>query len=257
MAPCHASAQREQDDIHTQEILCKHNEPRPEERILDLGCGDGVLTEKILETGCTLLAVDSSPEQVAAARARGIDARVADAQQLPIMGELDAVLSNAVMFWVKNQGPYLRSVYRILKPAGRFVYEFARHGCVSIIRSAIHSALSRRDIAPTLLDPWYFPTEEEYCILLQRHGFTVKLLTLFPRPTPRPGDVGHWLDIFAQPFLAMFADDERRTIIDEIREALRPQLYDETHGLVTDYVRIQFAGVRVDEPITLHSPLLH
>jgi 2-polyprenyl-3-methyl-5-hydroxy-6-metoxy-1,4-benzoquinol methylase len=50
--------------------------PRPGERILDLGCGDGALTEKLAAFGCEVVGVDASPEQVEAARARGLDARV-------------------------------------------------------------------------------------------------------------------------------------------------------------------------------------
>ena len=45
-------------------------DPRPGERVLDLGCGDGALTEKLVAAGCRVVAVDSSPEQVWAARLR-------------------------------------------------------------------------------------------------------------------------------------------------------------------------------------------
>ena len=65
------------------------------ERILDLGCGDGVLTEKIVAAGATVVAVDASPNMIAAARARGLDAWVMVAQKLTFDGEFDAVFSNA------------------------------------------------------------------------------------------------------------------------------------------------------------------
>ena len=51
---------------------------QPGERILDLGCGDGVLTEKLIATGAQVVGVDGSADMVAAARQRGIDARVMD-----------------------------------------------------------------------------------------------------------------------------------------------------------------------------------
>src|SRR5438093_13763349 len=56
--------------------------PRAGERILDLGCGDGALTEKLVAMGCRVVGVDGSAEQVAAARARGLDARVTDGEHL-------------------------------------------------------------------------------------------------------------------------------------------------------------------------------
>src|SRR6201988_5208659 len=69
--------------------------PRPGERILDLGCGDGALTERLVASGCTVVAIDSSADQIAAARNRGLDAHVGDAEQLAFDGEFDAVFSNA------------------------------------------------------------------------------------------------------------------------------------------------------------------
>ena len=65
--------------------------PRPGERILDLGCGDGVLSERIVALGATVVGIDGSPEQVAAARARGIDARVGDGERLGFEGEFPGV----------------------------------------------------------------------------------------------------------------------------------------------------------------------
>src|ERR1700733_14059007 len=76
--------------------------PKPGERILDLGCGDGVLTKKLVDLGCEVVAVDSSPAQIEAARKLGLDAHQMDAEALPFTEEFDAVFSNAVLHWVKN-----------------------------------------------------------------------------------------------------------------------------------------------------------
>src|SRR2546430_1639068 len=76
--------------------------PQPGERILDVGCGDGALTVKLVERGCQVVGVDGSARQVEAARALGIDAHVMDAQELAFEGEFDAVFSNAAMHWMKR-----------------------------------------------------------------------------------------------------------------------------------------------------------
>jgi trans-aconitate methyltransferase len=73
--------------------------PRDRERILDLGCGDGAPSVKLVELGCTGVGVDSSVEMVAAAAARGLDARVMDGQSLQFAGEFHAVFSNAALHW--------------------------------------------------------------------------------------------------------------------------------------------------------------
>ena len=214
--------------------------PIPGERVLDLGCGDGVLTRRILEMGCSVVAVDSSAEQVAAARAQGLDARVEHAESLPFEGEFEAVFSNAVLHWVKDHDAMLTGVSRALVPGGRFVAELGGAGCVQEIRSALHASLKGRGVDAGSLDPWFFPTRAEYEGLLRRHGFAIDSLELFPRPTPLPGDISGWLETFAQPFLGGVPEGERRSVVDEVREALRPKLYASDAGWVADYVRLRF-----------------
>src|SRR5262245_42969160 len=175
--------------------------PRAGERILDLGCGDGALTEKLVALGCEVVGVDSSPEQVAAARARGLDAHVVDARSLGFDAEFDAVLSNAVLHWVKDADAALAGVARALRSHGRFVAELGGAGCVAHIRSALHAELTARGLDASRYDPWYFPTLEDYRSRLERASFEVVDIALFDRPTPLPGDVVGWLETFAQAFL--------------------------------------------------------
>jgi trans-aconitate methyltransferase len=70
--------------------------PQPGERILDVGCGDGVLSGKIRQTGAAVVGVDDSPDMVEAEKRRGIDARLTDACDLAFDTEFDAAFSNAL-----------------------------------------------------------------------------------------------------------------------------------------------------------------
>ncbi len=218
--------------------------PRAGERILDLGCGDGALTEKLVAAGCTVVAVDASAEQVAGARKRGIDARVARAEALPFNHEFDAVFSNAVLHWVKDADGVIASVARALKPGGRFVAEFGGAGCIATIRGALIAALERRGVDAKAADPWYFPTEPDYRAKLEAHGFAIGFMALFPRPTPLPGDAAAWLETFAQPWLGAVAPTDRPALIAEVCEAMRPTLYNPASGWTADYVRLRFAAER-------------
>ena len=74
--------------------------PRRGERILDLGCGDGALTKKLIDLQCEVVAVDSSVAQIEAARKLGRDVRVMNAEALSFAEEFDAVFSNAVLHWI-------------------------------------------------------------------------------------------------------------------------------------------------------------
>ena len=218
--------------------------PRPGERVLDLGCGDGALTDQLVLAGCSVVGVDSSAAQVAGARARGLDARVARAEALSFEGEFDAVFSNAALHWMREADAVVKSVYRALRPGGRFVAELGGTGNVDTIRRALTVAVARRGLDAEALDPWLFPTPEWYRRLLEQHGFVAGTMLLFPRDTIVPTDMVGWLETFAQPFLAPFGADVRRAVLQEVSEAVRPQLYDAERGWTVDYVRLRFAATR-------------
>ena len=219
--------------------------PQPGERILDLGCGDGALTEKLIALGCEVVAVDQSAAMVEAAQQRGIQAQVVDARRLTFEGEFDAVFSNAVLHWVKEADAVVEGVARALRPGGRFVGEFGGEGNVKLVCAALREAMSRRGVE---LDPtcgWYFPSPAEYSAVLQRHGLKVVRAELIPRPTPTPGDAREWLANFGDHLLSLAAAGERKAILDEVNNALEPQLRSEDGVWRIDYVRIRFAGEMV------------
>ena len=218
--------------------------PRPGDRILDIGCGDGALTERLRTAGAVVVAIDSSPEQVWAARERGRDARITDARELEFQTEFDAVFSNAVLHWIGDAERVIAGVWRALKPGGRFVGELGGSGSVASIREAFCDALGARDIAVATVDPWYFPTAAQYRSQLEAGGFLVDSIQLFPRPTPLPGDVTHWLRLFAQPFLAAVPDDERGSLLEEVRATLEPRIRNADGVWIVDYVRLRFAATR-------------
>ena len=218
--------------------------PKSGERILDLGCGDGVLTKKLADLGCDVVAVDSSLPQVEAARKLGLKASVTNGEDLPYKEEFDAVFSNAVLHWIRRADGMLAGVYRSLKPGGRFVAECGGHGCVRNIRTALVQALNRRGFDGEARDPWYFPTPGDYATRLERAGFRVDSIALIPRPTPLPGDIVDYLETFALNFFQGFSNEARYDYLREIRMILEPQLRDANGIWVADYVRLRFAATK-------------
>lgn len=218
--------------------------PEPGERILDLGCGDGVLTAKLAAMRCNVVGVDGSIAQIDAARKLGLDARVMDGEKLSFDAEFDAVFSNAALHWMRNPEPVIAGVWRALRPGGRFVAEFGGHGCVAKIKKALVSALNRRGLNGEAAVPWYFPTVEEYGARLRNAGFAISSIALIPRPTPLPGDVTGWLETFGESFTACLPPAERPAYVAEVREALRPELSDSEGKWTADYVRLRFAAIK-------------
>lgn len=216
--------------------------PKPGERILDLGCGDGRLTRKLVDLGCEVVAVDASPEQIAKAKADGLDARVMDGQALAFEPEFDAVFTNAALHWMKGADAVIAGVKRALKPGGRFVGEFGGAGNVRTLRAALRVAVAARGIDPDAADPWYFPRPEEYKAKLEASGFQVQSAELIDRPTPLPGDVDGWLAVFGESFLNRIDIAERDAAVASIRDALRPILVDADGVWIADYVRLRFSA---------------
>lgn len=214
--------------------------PRTGERILDLGCGDGALTEALVDTGAEIVGVDASDDLLAAARARGLDVRPMDGHALTFDREFDAVFSNAALHWMTRPRAVIAGVARALKPGGRFVGEFGGHGNVAAITLALTVVMQRRGCDGAALIPWYFPSPDEYAELLAETGFTVDRIELIPRPTPLPTGMAGWLATFANPFLTKLPEADRAAALDEAVGLLRPVLCDGKGRWIADYVRLRF-----------------
>jgi len=216
--------------------------PQPGERILDLACGDGALTEKIIARGAEVVGVDGSADMVAAARRRDIDARVVDAYELDFHSEFDAVFSNAALHWMKRDpDAVIQVVRRALKPGGRFVAEMGGHGNVAAITVALCATLENHGVKdPIAIMPWYYPSPDEYRERLNRAGFKTEYIELIPRPTPLPTGMRGWLETFVIPLTHSVPKESRENFLDEVTERLRPVLCDSSGRWTADYVRLRF-----------------
>ena len=216
--------------------------PQPGERILDLGCGDGALTEKMASAGIEVVGIDSAEDMVAAARRRGLDARLGDAYHLTFSCEFDAVFSNAALHWM-NRDPdrVIRGIRDGLKAGGRFAAEMGGFGNVAAITLGLCTTLEQFGVwNPASVTPWYFPTVAEYRQRLERGGLLVHYIELFPRPTPLPTGMRGWLETFAIPFTKLLPEQERSPFLDAAVEKLRPALCDGNGRWTADYVRLRF-----------------
>jgi SAM-dependent methyltransferase len=219
--------------------------PQNGERILDLGCGRGELSREIARRGARVVGVDSSAAMVEAARREGIDARQVDGYDLPFHGEFEAVFSNAALHWMKRDpDAVIRGVHRALVPNGRFVGELGGAGNVAEIRAALRAEVAARGLDPERVDPWFFPTAEEYRARLEFGGFVVDELDLFPRVTPLPTGIDGWLETFAAPYFLALPAEERPTARARVIERLLPTRCDARGNWTADYVRLRFRAHR-------------
>lgn len=217
--------------------------PQAGERVLDLGCGDGVLTAELARRGVSVLGIDISESLLKAAAERGVETRQMDGQNLPFDGEFDAVFSNAALHWMSNASAVIEGVFRALKPGGRFVAEFGGHGNVAAVTTAMRATARRRGGDAALAGPWFFPSVAVYREMLEERGFRVVRIGLFPRPTPLASGMIAWLRVFRRPFFAQFGADED-VVLSEVEELLAPSLRDAKGNWTADYVRLRVEAVK-------------
>lgn len=217
--------------------------PRAGERILDLGCGDGPLTAALAEAGCEMVGVDASPDMVAKAVARGVDARVMDGHALTFDREFHAVFSNAALHWMTDPDAVIAGVARALRPGGRFVAEQGGMGNVAAIRTALLAVLRGMGVETDLGEIWYFPSAAEQTRRLEAAGFRVEEIAIHPRPTPVKAGMAAWLDTLSAPCLALLPEDRRAEARDRVAALVRPALCDADGNWMADYARLRFRAV--------------
>jgi trans-aconitate methyltransferase len=218
--------------------------PLPGERILDVGCGDGALTEQIAARGAAVKGVDFSLSMLEAARKRGLDVEHHSADALPYREEFDAVFSNAALHWLSSDRhpALLSSIRRCLKPGGRFVAEMGGQGNIAAIRTALSAVLEPHGIDTEEAAASFYPASAVYRRLMESAGFTVDSMELIPRPTPLPGGMEAWLETFRNGVLDRLAPKDRAAALNRTVRLLEPILRDADGNWVADYVRLRFAA---------------
>jgi trans-aconitate methyltransferase len=225
--------------------------PRPGEQILDLGCGDGALTEQLAATGAIVTGVDASPTMLAAARQRsapGLTYEQHDATALPYHQQFDAVFSNAALHWITGitgQQAMLAGVHRALRLGARFVAEMGGQGNIAAIRTALQATLAPFHIDAEATAASFFPSSAIYRRLLEGANFTVQSIELIPRPTPLPNGMESWLNTFRNGVLDRlnppgYSENTRATALANTIALLEPILRDADGNWTADYVRLRF-----------------
>jgi SAM-dependent methyltransferase len=221
-------------------------DPRPGERVLDLGCGTGELAAEIADRGAHVVAVDADEAMVAATGATAPTAQVllGDARHLPVDGPFDAVFSNAVLHWVPDPMAARREARRVLRTGGRFVAEQGGSGNARAVLAALDVACARRGLAAPV-PGWDFPTPAQEAARLESAGFVVRRLALVDRPTALPpgaDGASGWLRMFGPHLLAQLPEAAVQTVLDDVDQLAAAELLGDDGIWRIDYVRLRWAA---------------
>lgn len=211
---------------------------RGDERILDLGCGDGSLTAKLadLVPHGSVLGIDASEGMIDTAvkheRANLKFARQ-DINDLPFASEFDLVFSNATLHWIKDHRRLLANVHRGLRDNGVLRFNFAGEGNCSHFNTIIQAVMVLPEYAVHFdaFDwPWYMPGVAEYEALLRQFPFAEAKVwgENADRHFPNTEAIIRWVDQPSiVPFLTRVPDQHRSqfrdTVVERVvRETLQP-----------------------------------
>ena len=201
----------------------------PRGKVLDIGCGTGVLTNEIAKLSNEVIGIDLSKPMVdkAIESYPEITFMVMDACAIEWENYFDIVFSNAVLHFIKTQDSLLKNIHKALKHNGVFVCEFGASGNLSNLLDAVSQACTGRGRPYSLR--FYYPTEEEFRELLIKHGFTVEFITTYDLDTQltegAPG-LRNWVNQIFSVEMAWFDDSERDEVLSEIESALRHTQWD-------------------------------
>lgn len=209
-------------------------DPQPGERILDIGCGEGTLTRKIIERGATVLGIDNSPEMIAAARANQVDAVLLAAEDMQFFAEFDAAFSNATLHWVLEKDQAARAIFRALKPKARFAGEMGGEGNLAMLRDALDEELVIRGYVPPVEASNWYASPDEFAAVYEAAGFREVDARLIERPTIIDHGVEQWVTTFRRGWL------DRAGVPDEVRAEVGRAVADRVGSNVADYVRLRF-----------------
>jgi SAM-dependent methyltransferase len=209
-------------------------DPQPGEHILDVGCGEGTLTEKIIQRGATVVGIDNSPEMAAAARAKGVDALLLDAADMQFFAEFDAAFSNATLHWVLDKERAARAIFRALKGGGRFAGEMGGEGNLKTLRETLDEELIIRGYVPPLEASNWYASPEEFAAIYEAAGFGEIDARLIERPTAIEHGVAAWVTTFRRGWL------DRAEVPEAERAEIAQAVADRIGSNVADYVRLRF-----------------
>ncbi|HVL79810.1 MAG TPA: class I SAM-dependent methyltransferase [Sphingomicrobium sp.] len=209
-------------------------DPQPGEHILDIGCGDGLLTKRIAQRGALVIGVDNSTELVEAARASGLEVIEMDAADMAFDGEFDAAFSNAALHWMLEKEVVATAISNALKSGGRFAGEMGGEGNLKSLLEALDSELIIRGYTPPTESANWYPSPEEFAAIYEAAGFEAVDARLIERPTPLERGVATWVMTFRKGWLdrAGVPEEERGDIAAAVASAVGTN--------IADYVRLRF-----------------
>lgn len=202
-----------------------------DEAILDLGCGDGGLTEQLaqLVPNGSVLGIDASTGMIATAQNRvkpNLMFLKMDINRIDFENQFDVIFSNAALHWVKDHKKLLENGFKALKDDGVILWDFAGDGNCSnffgVIREKIQSGKYEKYFN-NFEWPWYMPTRNDYTQIVAGSGFSNYSIVEVNRDRyfSNADEMIKWIDQPSiVPFISMIPDEMKAEFRDDVVKAM-------------------------------------
>jgi trans-aconitate methyltransferase len=235
-------------------------ELRGDERILDVGCGDGKITAEIaraLPKG-SAVGVDASPQMIEfanktfpASKNSNLEFYVMDARHIEFQRKFDLVFSNAALHWVSDHQAFLRGAASVLRPGGRLTVSCGGKGNAQDVFVALLPEMKSqrwREFFRKMEAPYFFHSPDEYKKWLPHFGFETRSVKLAPKDATYEGAEGlaTWVRTTWLPYTQRVPEDLREEFIAAVVQRYVAKHPPDAEGLVhVRMVRLEIAAMRV------------
>lgn len=206
------------------------------EEILDLGCGDGGLTEQLaqLVPDGKVLGIDASEGMIATAKKRNklnLEFMQMDINCIDFQNMFDIIFSNAALHWVKNHEKLLPKAFKALKEKGILLWDFAGDGNCSNFFETVQETIKSEKYKRYFSNfewPWYMPDKDDYEKIVAASGFSIYSITQINRDRffSSADEMVKWIDQPSiVPFISIVPEEMKIEFRDDvIRSMLRKTL---------------------------------
>lgn len=230
------------------------------ERILDVGCGDGKITAELARAvpHGSAVGMDASPQMIEfanktfpARKNPNLEFHVMDARHIAFQRKFDLVFSNAALHWVDDHQAILRGAASVLRPGGRLVVSCGGKGNAHDVFLALRPEMRLkcwRESFRKMEAPYFFHSPEEYKKWLPRYGFKTLSVKLAPKDATYEGRDGFctWLRTTWLPYTQRVPENLRDEFIAAVAERYLAKHPVDAEGLVhVRMVRLEIDAIRL------------
>lgn len=197
------------------------------ETILDLGCGDGSVTEQLallVPTG-KVIGIDASVGMIQTAQKilrKNLDFIHMDMNNLSYANQFDLIFSNAALHWVKDHNRLLQNSLTALKTGGKLLWDFGSDGNCAHFLEVIQKKISEntyKEFFTNFEIPWFMPSKNHYEKLIANIGYSSYMISEINRDRyfQTAAEMINWIDQpCIVPFIACIPDPLKNIFREEV-----------------------------------------